>query len=154
MDPLSNDRIKAVPNRQTGVWGLQWKRQNGPSKGFASKGFGPIPVPSLSNDLAYDSLNFIITVLYADCIKNRHFQNLFAELQWKVKPFRGLFGKTNYSFLALSNSISTENSLWQFQEATFFNSAVLHNKGKCHKILAAQLQGMNKIKHVTKIWLF
>lgn len=78
MDPLSNDQIKAMPNGQTGVWGLPWKRQNGPSKGSASKGFGPIPVLSLSNDLAYDSLNFIITVLYADCIKNRHFQNLFA----------------------------------------------------------------------------
>lgn len=92
MDPLSNEQIKAVPN---GFGGLQWKRQNRPLKGSASKGFGPIPVPSLLNDLVYDSLDFIITVLYADCIKNRHFQNLFAGRQWKVKPFRGLFGEKN-----------------------------------------------------------
>lgn len=106
MGPLSNDRIKAVPNGQTGIWGLHWERQNVPSKGSASKGFGLIPVPSLSNDLAYDSLNFIITVLYADCIKNRHFQNLFAGLQWKVQSFRGYFWQNK----TISNSVSTKKT--------------------------------------------
>lgn len=138
-DPVSNDQIKATPNGQSRVWGLQWKRQIGPSKGSASKGFGPISVLSLSNDLAYELLTFIITVLYADGIKNRHFQNLFAGLQWKVNPYICLLGKTTPPFLAPSNSISTEKCLWQFQEATISNSAVRHNKGKCHKILAVQL---------------
>lgn len=66
MEPLANDRIKAGQVDRLGFGGLQWKRQNEPLKGSASEGFNPIPVHSLSNDLAYDSLNFIITVLYAD----------------------------------------------------------------------------------------
>lgn len=65
----------------------------------------------------------------------------------RLTLLEAFLAKQTIPFLPFEIAWSTKNSLRQFQEATFSNSAVLHNKGKGHKILAVQLQSMNKISH-------